>query len=92
MPLPESITEASAPPCRHVSGADFPVSEENVCKADKRGAARQSVGVSNSELGGVVLSFRLLLRKIHLPRQRKAFGCCLSKRKTRPENPGVSMF
>ena len=37
--------------------------------------------VSNSEPGGVVLSFRLLLRKIHLPRQRKAFGCCLPDKK-----------
>ena len=30
--------------------------------------------VSNSEPGGVVLSFRLLLRKSHLPRQRKALA------------------
>ena len=46
--------------------------------------------VSVSEPGGEVLSFRLLLRKIHLPRQRKAFGCGLSDRKTRPEEiPGV---
>lgn len=57
----------------------FPRQREKCLQSGQKGGGR--AWVSNSESGGVVLSFRLLLRKIHLPRQRKAFGCGLPDKK-----------